>query len=97
LAERSIICDSFVLNPAIANVNTKAHVLVRDGFTCQSCGVPLFLGQAIKLLDWYASDLELWDPHGKKEPLRSRWATVDHAVSEVEGGYDTWTTSSHIA
>ena len=41
------------------------------------------------MLDWHAGDLELWDLHGKKEPLRSRWATVDHAVSDRDGGYDT--------
>ena len=89
MAERSIVWDAFVLSPTIANVNTKAHVLVWEGFTCQSCGVPLFLAQAIKVLDWHAPDLELWDLHGKKEPLRSRWATVDHALSEAEGGFDT--------
>lgn len=72
----------------MANVNTKAHVLVRDRFTCRFCGVPLFLAQAIKLLDWHAPDLGLWDAHGKVEPLRSRWATVDHLVPEAEGGMD---------
>ena len=33
------------------NVNTKAHVLVRDGFTCRYCGTRLYLAQAVKILD----------------------------------------------
>ena len=73
----------------MANVNTKAHVLVRDRFTCQFCGTAVFLAQAIKVLDWYAPDLELWDLHGKREPLNTRWATVDHVTSELDGGMDT--------
>jgi len=73
----------------MANVNTKAYVLHRDRFTCRFCGTRLFLSQAIKVLDWKETGLGLWDLHGKKEPLRSRWATVDHIVSEAEGGLDT--------
>lgn len=72
----------------MANVNTKAHVFVRDGFVCQLCGRLLLLPQAIKLLDWHAGDLDLYDAHGKREPLRTRWATVDHVIPEVEGGLD---------
>jgi hypothetical protein len=33
------------------NVNTKAHVLVRDGFRCRYCGRALIVAQATKLLD----------------------------------------------
>lgn len=33
------------------NVNTKAHVLVRDGLVCRYCGSRLYLPQAIKVLD----------------------------------------------
>ncbi len=72
----------------MANVNTKAHVLVRDGFVCQICGRLLLLPQAIKVLDLHAGDLDLYDAHGKREPLRTRWATVDHIVPEIEGGMD---------
>lgn len=72
----------------MANINTKAHVLVRDRFTCQFCGTELFLAQPIKVLDMHVPDLELWDLHGRKEPLRTRWATVDHLVAEAEGGMD---------
>jgi|GEM_PF-1166840 hypothetical protein len=70
------------------NVNTKAHILVRDRFTCQFCGTRLFLPQPIKVLDMHVPGLELWDLHGKKEPLRTRWATVDHIKAEAEGGMD---------
>ena len=73
----------------MANVNTKAHVLVRDGFACQFCGQLVFLSQGVKVLDMHVPGLELWDLHGKIEPLRTRWATVDHLVPEVEGGMDT--------
>ena len=73
----------------MANVNTKAHVLVRDRFTCQYCGTAVILAQAIKVLDEYAPDLQLWDLHGKREPLRTRWATVDHVTPELNGGMDT--------
>lgn len=73
----------------MANVNTKAHVLVRDGFACQLCGALLLLPQAIKLLDRQVPGLDLYDAHGKTEPLRSRWATVDHVIPEVQGGMDT--------
>ena len=73
----------------MANVNTRARVLVRDGFCCHYCGRRLLLAQAIKVLDWYVPALDLWDPHGKLEPLRSRWATVDHLIPEKEGGIDS--------
>ena len=73
---------------AMANVNTKAHVLVRDRFVCQFCGGIVFVAQAIRVLDWHVPGLELWDAHGRKEPLRSRWATVDHLVPEIKGGTD---------
>jgi hypothetical protein len=33
--------------------------------------------------------LGLYDAHGKKEPLRSFWATVDHVMPENQGGMDT--------
>lgn len=33
------------------NINTKAHVLVHDRFTCRYCGTKLYLAQAIKVLD----------------------------------------------
>jgi len=36
----------------------------------------------------HVPNLELWDLHGRKEPLRTRWATVDHLVAEAEGGMD---------
>lgn len=73
----------------MANVNTKAHVLVRDRFQCRYCGQRLYLSQGVKILDWHIPGLELWDRHGKSEPLRTCWATVDHIVPEAEGGMDT--------
>lgn len=73
----------------MANVPTRAHVLRRDGFRCRYCGARLYLAQAIKLLDLYAPGLNLYDPHGNREPLRSCWATVDHVIAEVAGGFDT--------
>ena len=72
----------------MANVNTRAHVLVRDGFVCQFCGRIVFLAQAIHVLDSHVPGLDLWDAHGRKEPLRSRWATVDHLVPENDRGLD---------
>ena len=72
----------------MANVNTRAHALARDGFVCQFYGKIVFLAQAIRVLDWHVPDLDLWDAHGRREPLRSRWATVDHLVPEIEGGMD---------
>jgi hypothetical protein len=33
--------------------------------------VPLFLGQAIELLDWYAPDLGLWDAHLMNSPAQA--------------------------
>jgi hypothetical protein len=71
------------------NVNTKAHVLVRDGFTCRYCGNRLYLAQAIKVLDMHKPGRKHWDAHWETEPLKSNGATVDHIVSEDEGGYDT--------
>lgn len=73
----------------MANINTKAHVLVRDRFRCYYCGGSLFLSQGIKILDWMVDGLGLYDAHGKKEPLRSFWATVDHVMPENQGGMDT--------
>ncbi len=35
------------------NINTKAHVLVRDKFICRYCGAQLYLAQAIKVLDMH--------------------------------------------
>ncbi len=68
--------------------NTCAQVLVRDGFLCRYCGARLYLGPAVKLLDLCAPDLELYDRHGKAEPLRHLWATVDHVKPLQEGGTD---------
>ncbi len=72
----------------MANVNTKAHVLVRDGFVCQYCGKRLYLGQGVKLLDQHVPGLKRYHVNGKYEPLRSWWATVDHIIPEAEGGMD---------
>lgn len=72
----------------MANVNTKAHVLVRDGFVCQRCGGRIVLAQAVKLIDAHVPGAQLWDRHGRLEPLRTRWATVDHIIPEVHGGMD---------
>jgi len=71
------------------NVNTKAHVLVRDGFTCRYCGSRLYLAQAIKVLDFHEPGRKHWDAHWESEPLKSQGATVDHIVPEDDGGYDT--------
>ena len=71
------------------NINTKANVLVRDGFICRYCGARLFLAQAIKVLDMYEPGNNQWDAHWKEEPLKSSGATVDHIKSEDEGGFDT--------
>jgi len=70
------------------NVNTKAHILVRDGFTCRYCGTNLYLAQAVKVLDIYKPGRKHWDAHWESEPLKSNGATVDHIVPEEEGGYD---------
>ena len=74
------------------NVNTKAHVLVRDGFICRYCSTRLYLAQAIKVIDMYdPSKGKHWDTNGKFEPLRSNWATVDHIIPEdAPKGYDTF-------
>lgn len=58
------------------------------GFSPVFCATRLFLAQTTKVLDMHVPDLELWDLHGRKEPLRTRWATVDHLVAEAEGGMD---------
>ena len=71
------------------NVNTKAHVLLRDGFTCRYCGTQLYLAQAIKVLDMHKPKEKHWDAHWGTEPLKSNGATVDHIIPEDEGGYDT--------
>jgi len=71
------------------NVNTKAHALVRDGFTCRYCGTRLYLAQAIKVLDIHKPGQNLWDAHWQAEPLKSKGATVDHIIPEDEGGFDT--------
>lgn len=71
------------------NVNTKAHVLIRDGFTCRYCGVRLYLAQAIKVLDQHIPGRKHWDAHWESEPLKSHGATVDHIIPEDEGGYDS--------
>lgn len=68
--------------------NTCARVFVSDGFVCQYCHRLVYLGAAIKLLDCEGVDLELWDAHGKKEPLRQSWATVDHLLPLNSGGTD---------
>lgn len=73
------------------HVNSCARVLVADGFVCQYCYRHVYLGPAIKLLDFEAGDLELWDQHGRKEPLRHLWATVDHLLPLTSGGTDCLT------
>jgi len=73
----------------VPNVNTKAHVLVRDGFTCRYCGARLYLAQAIKVLDIRKPGQNHWDAHWQTEPLKSNGATFDHIIAEDEGGYDT--------
>lgn len=70
------------------NINTKAHVLVRDFFAFRYCGSRLYLAQVIKILDMYNPERKQWDAHWKAEPLRSNGATVDHIIPEDEGGYD---------
>ena len=72
------------------NVNTKAHVLVRDGFVCRYCGTRLYLPQAIKVLDMHNPGEKHWHPNAKLGPLRSHGATVDHIIPEDDGGYDTF-------
>ena len=71
------------------NVNTKACVLVRDGFTCRYCGARLYLAQAIKVLDMHKPGQNRWDAHWQTEPLKSNEATVDHVIPEDKGGHDT--------
>ncbi len=73
----------------MANINTKAHILVGDGFTCRYCGTRLYLAQAIKIIDIHKPGQNLWDAHWKKEPLKSSGATVDHKKPEDDGGFDT--------
>ena len=71
------------------NINTKAHVLVRDGFVCRYCGARLYLAQAVKILEMHNPGSMHWDAHWGTEPLKSNGATVDHIISEDNGGYDT--------
>lgn len=71
------------------NINTKAHVLVRDSFTCRYCGARLYLAQAIKLLELRKPGRVHWDAHWRTEPLKSLGATVDHIIPEDDGGFDT--------
>jgi len=71
------------------NVNTKAYVLVCDGFACRYCGTRLYLAQAIKILDMHKPERKYWDAHWETEPLKNNGATVDHIIPEDEGGYDT--------
>lgn len=40
------------------------------------------------MLDLHIPGLDCWDRHGRTEPLRSRWATVDHVIPEIRGGMD---------
>jgi hypothetical protein len=71
------------------NINTKAHVLIRDGFACRYCGARLYLAQAFKVLDMHGSRQKHWDAHWGMEPLKRSGSTVDHIIPEDEGGYDT--------
>ena len=57
------------------NINTKAHVLVRDKFICRYCGAQLYLAQAIKVLDMHKPGKRHWDAHWEIEPLKSNGAT----------------------
>lgn len=72
------------------NINTKAHVLVRDGFTCRYCNARLYLAQAVKVLAVHRPGSIDWDPNWLSEPLKSSGATVDHIIPEDWGGYDTF-------
>lgn len=68
--------------------NACARVFVRDGFLCRYCHERVYVGPIVKLLCAEAPDLQLYDQHGQREPLRSRWATVDHVVALHDGGTD---------
>ena len=70
------------------NINTKAHVPARDSFVCRYCGARLYLAQAVKILEMHKPGSMYWDAHWEKEPLKSSGATVDHIISEDNGGYD---------
>ena len=72
------------------DINTNAHVLVRDGFTCRYCNARLYLAQAVKVLAIHRPGSIYWDPHWRSEPLKSSGATIDHIIPENEGGYDTF-------
>jgi hypothetical protein len=74
----------------VPNINTSAHVLVRDRFTCRYCGARLYLAQAVKVLAMHKPGIIHWDAHWRTEPLNSHGATVDHIVPEDDGGYDTF-------
>lgn len=71
------------------NINTKAHVLVRDNFTCRYCGARLYLAQAVKVLGMHKLDQNRWDAHWGIEPLKSNGATIDHIIPEDAGGHDS--------
>jgi hypothetical protein len=45
--------------------------------------------QAVKVLDMHNPGEKHWDAHWGTEPLKSNGATVDHIVSEDEGGDTT--------
>ena len=72
------------------NINTKAHVLVRDNFTCRYCSARLYLAQAVKILAMHKPERIYWDVHWRTEPLKSYGATVDHIIPEDDGGYDSF-------
>ncbi len=68
--------------------NSIARVLAEHRFTCQYCPRRLYLPQAIKMLDSLDASLDLYDNHGRKDPLRTCWATVDHILALNNGGTD---------
>jgi len=74
----------------MSNINTKAHVLVRDNFTCRYCNARLYLAQAVKILAMHKPENIYWDAHWRTEPLKSYGATVDHIIPEDDGGYDSF-------
>ena len=68
--------------------NSTARILVRDGYICSYCGHRLYSAQAIKCFDMLDPGLNYYDKHGRREPLRRWWATVDHVIPASEGGTD---------
>lgn len=68
-------------------VNTKAHVLVRNGFACRYFGTRLCLAQAIKVQDLHKPGRKYWDVHWESEPLKSHGATLDHIIPEVKDSH----------